>query len=107
MELLTDCYVATRQFPEDERFGLVVQMRRSALSISSNIAEGCGRRTDADFARFLYIAYGSACELETQAIAASRVISVGEDHLRGIISGLEEIRRMLSGLIGALSPANS
>lgn len=102
MQLVANCYLATRCLPREERFGLSTQMRRSAVSIPSNIAEGCGRRTDADFGRFLYIAYGSACELETQAIAAKLVTSVDEEPMNVVITGCEEVRRMLAALIAAL-----
>ncbi|MBW1850670.1 MAG: four helix bundle protein [Deltaproteobacteria bacterium] len=58
-------YKETAKFPKEERFGLTSQMRRSAVSVPSNISEGYGRKATADYARFLYIAYGSNCELET------------------------------------------
>jgi len=65
-ELVVDVCEATRSFPREELYGLTSQLRRSAVSIPSTIAEGCGRNTDADFARFLDIAMGSASELEYQ-----------------------------------------
>jgi four helix bundle protein len=79
-------YEATRSFPDNERFGLTSQMRRSAVSLSSNIAEGSGRTSDVDFARFLEIAYGSLMEVVSQAKVAK---------LQGF---LERVARMLSGL---------
>ena len=60
----------TTTFPKDERYGLTSQIRRSAVSIPSNIAEGYGRKTTLDYIRMLYIAYGSVCELETQVLLA-------------------------------------
>jgi four helix bundle protein len=102
MDLVEECYSATTFLPDAERFGLVSQMRRSSISIPSNIAEGCGRRTNRDFARFLHIAYGSACELETQALAAVRVTAVDPATMAVIVEGSEEVRRMLTGLLQAL-----
>jgi four helix bundle protein len=64
--ILRSFYKITSKFPKEERYGLVSQMRRSSISVPSNIAEGYGRKTTADYIRFLYIAYGSNCELETQ-----------------------------------------
>jgi four helix bundle protein len=63
--LCLDLYRKTKKFPKEERYGLSSQIRRSAVSIPSNIAEGYGRKTTADYLRSLYIAYGSVCELET------------------------------------------
>ena len=68
--LCLKAYKITSAFPKDERFGLTSQIRRSAVSIPSNIAEGYGRKTTVDYVRMLYIAYGSTCELETQVLLA-------------------------------------
>ena len=65
-ELTLDIYRATRKFPSEERYGMTSQMRRAAVSVPSNIAEGYGRKSTAEYLRSLYIAYGSNCELETQ-----------------------------------------
>ena len=93
------CYTVTSDFPLREKYGLVTQMRRSAVSISSNIAEGCGRGTKPDFVRFLRIAYGSACELETQARVATEV-EIGDRHqLELLISETDRLRGMLSAVI--------
>jgi len=67
-QLCLTIYKATKTFPKNEGFGLTSQMRRAALSIPSNIAEGYGRKTTPDYLRPLYIAYGSTCELETQIL---------------------------------------
>ena len=69
-QLALAVYQATKAFPDDERYGLTAQMRRAAPSIPTNIAEGCGRNTEADFARFLQIAAGSASEVEYQLLLA-------------------------------------
>ena len=96
-------YEATSAFPKSELFGLTSQMRRAATSITANLAEGCGRGTDADFARFVQIAMGSACELEShlELVKDLKLIS-GENH-RVIQGRLIEIKRMLSGLLVKLS----
>lgn len=70
-ELVLAIYIVTRQFPKEEIFGLVSQMKRSLSSIPTNIAEGCGRNSDKDFCRFLYIAFDSANELEYQTFLRS------------------------------------
>jgi S23 ribosomal protein. len=73
MDLVVLIYNLTRTFPDEEKFGLVSQMRRAAVSIPSNIAEGFGRRNNKDNARFVGIAFGSAMELETQLIICQRL----------------------------------
>ena len=67
-KLCLDIYRVTKRFPKEEIYGLTSQIRRSAVSIPSNIAEGYGRKTTSEYVRFLYIAYGSVCELETQTM---------------------------------------
>ena len=96
-------YRTTESLPNDERFGLKVQMRRAAVSIPSNIAEGAGRGGDRDFARFLRIAYGSACELETQALLACDVGVAPPEDLERVIASTNEVRRMLNALIHRVS----
>jgi four helix bundle protein len=91
-------YSRTRQFPADERFGLTNQMRRAAVSISSNIAEGCSRISKTDFGRFLEIATGSVFEVTSQAFVARRQGFVDEDAFRALYAAAEEQSRMLSGL---------
>ena len=92
-------YRVTDNFPADERYGLASQIRRSAVSIPSNIAEGSGRDTPKEFMRFLRIAYGSACELETQLLIASDIREDAERLVPAITRELEEIRRMIFALI--------
>ena len=72
VELADDVYAVTRGFPDHERFGLTAQMRRAAVSISSNIAEGSGRSSDVEFSRFIEIAYGSLMEIVSQSLIAQR-----------------------------------
>ena len=98
-ELALHVYRVTAQFPAEERYGMSAQMRRCAVSIPSNIAEGCGRGSDADFARFLQMAMGSACELEYQLLLAQDLGYLAEGQHVEIQPNLEEIKRMLAGLI--------
>jgi four helix bundle protein len=91
-------YSETRAFPSDERFGLTNQLRRAAVSISSNIAEGSSRSSKSDFARFVEIATGSVFEVVSQAFIAQRQSFLSEDQFREIYADAEELSRMLSGL---------
>lgn len=95
-------YRETRRFPEAERFGLTSQMRRAAVSISSNIAEGSSRSSDNDFARFVEISYGSLMEVVSQSYVAQRQSFLDEAALKGLYADAEQIARMLSGLRGSL-----
>ena len=100
---LSDCvYAFTRTFPTDERFGLVSQMRRSSVSIASNIAEGSGRGSNPDFARFVEISYSSLMELITQIAIASRQGSLTQLAYTDAYERSEQIARMLSGLRSSL-----
>lgn len=99
-------YSVTRQFPADERFGLTSQMRRAAVSISSNIAEGSSRASDKDFARFLEVAYGSLMEIASQAHIAHRQQFMSNETLDELHQGAEQLARMLSGLKSTLSKRN-
>lgn len=94
-------YKATNIFPDDERFGLISQMRRCAISISSNIAEGTGRHSAKDKARFTEIAFGSALELLNQCILNKDLEFLSEDTYKKIRSELTEITAMLDGLYKA------
>ena len=96
VNLTKEIYLLTKDFPESEIYGLTSQMKRAAISIPSNIAEGAARNTDKDFIRFLYIASGSLAELETQIIIAKEI-----DYLKdlNIITKVEKVRKMLFGLI--------
>ncbi len=91
-------YKATRSFPKEELFGLVSQMRRCSVSISSNIAEGSGRHTQKDKARFTEIAYGSALELLNQTIICKELEFFSNEEYQTIRNELEEITLMLDAL---------
>jgi four helix bundle protein len=95
-------YSITRSFPNDERFGLTNQMRRAAVSVSSNIAEGSSRFSKADFARFLEIATGSVFEVVSQAFVSSRQGFLKQADFGKLYSAAEEQGRMLSGLRNSL-----
>ncbi|SRR5260370_39329368 len=98
-------YNKTRSFPAEERFGLTNQLRRAAISISSNIAEGSSRSSKNDFARFTEIAAGSVFEVVSQAFIARRQAFLSDDSFRAIYSAAEEQSRMLSGLRKSLLTA--
>jgi four helix bundle protein len=91
-------YSLTRTFPADERFGLTNQMRRAAVSISSNIAEGTSRSSHSDYCRFVEIATGSVFETVSQATIAKRQGWLSEGDYRSLYDAAEEQSRMLSGL---------
>ena len=95
-------YECTKSFPVDERFGLTNQMRRAAVSISSNIAEGCSRSSKTDFCRYLEIATGSAFELVSQARIACDQSFLSAARHQQLCEAILEIVRMLSGLRGSL-----
>lgn len=95
VELATDVYSKTIHFPKFELYGLTSQIRRAAVSVSSNIAEGAGRRSKKAFANFLGISYGSACELETQLLIARNLEYLKEDDFKILFDELNEIQKML------------
>ena len=95
-------YRATSRFPSDEKFGLVSQMRRAAVSIPSNIVEGCARNSEADYLHFLDMAYGSSRELEYQASIARRLGYLGETAYEELRSACIETSKVLNGLIRSL-----
>ena len=105
--LALDVYRHTKQFPQAERYGLVSQLRRAAVSIPANIAEGCGRLTRKDLVRFLSIAHGSAGELETElALSADLGFLPKQDHV-GLEACAIGVKRELGALIRRLKRAES
>ena len=101
--LAKEVYMLTKSFPADERFELTSQIRRSVVSIPSNVAEGSGRGTNREFKRFLDIALSSAFELETQVILAYDMGYVLEDKFEEINSMIMEVQRMIAGFKKSLS----
>jgi len=99
MLLARNIYIETKKLPNDEKFGLCSQMRRCAVSIPSNIAEGSKRRTKQDFIQFLKVASGSAAELETQLLLAKDIYGVSE---RETLPVLKEVQKMLEVLMRKL-----
>lgn len=102
-QLVLDVYRRTKAFPSDERFGLKAHLLRSATSIPSNIAEGCGRGGDAELARFLSIAAGSATETEYQLLLARDLDYLTERHHRDLDAQVNEVKRMLNSFIQRLT----
>src|SRR4051812_44925939 len=96
MELVAEVYRATRGFPREELYGLTNQVRRASASIPSNIAEGEGRGTNADFVRFLRIAYGSLREVETQFLIAERLDYLQPGTAEDILERAAEVGRLLN-----------
>lgn len=92
-------YKSTSSYPKKEQYGLTSQMRRSASSIPSNIAEGCGQNSQPQFARFLNIAFGSASELEYQLILSKDLEFISTNKFKELIESVIEIKRMLSSLL--------
>jgi len=102
IELVKSIYEITQLFPSNEQFGLVSQMRRAAVSIPSNIAEGCGRNSDKELIHFLYIALGSASELETQIIISQELSLLQPEKSEQMQSLIFEIIKMTSSLIKSI-----
>ena len=102
MELVEEIYRLTKEFPKEEMYGLSSQLRRAAVSIPSNIAEGAARQTSKEYVHFLYIAQGSMSELETQLDIANRLRYVTAESLTKIEDLRERVGKMLYGLIRKL-----
>ncbi|MEM3422044.1 MAG: four helix bundle protein [Candidatus Hadarchaeum sp.] len=100
--LCLSVYQVTKDFPSEERYGLTSQIRRAAVSVPSNIAEGYGRKTTPEYIQFLYIAYGSICELETQILLAGDLGLIGPRELEGLEADIREVERMLKALTKSL-----
>ncbi len=102
IELAKTVYLVTQDYPKEEMFGLVSQMRRAGVSIASNIAEGAARQGNKEFLQFLYIAIGSASELDTQ-IEISKAASIGDNEkLSALQDSVNRVARMIQGLIRSI-----
>jgi four helix bundle protein len=100
LTLAEQIYQSTKLFPSEERFGLSSQMRRAAVSVPSNIAEGAARKSRQEFLQFLHIARGSLSELDTQVILAIRLKYVSEE--TEVVAEIQRVGRLLTGLIAKL-----
>lgn len=94
MNLVTEIYKATSQFPHQERFGIITQINRAAISIPSNIAEGAGRNSNAQFLQFISIAHASSYELETQLILSEALGYLTKEKLSELLINIEELQKM-------------
>ncbi len=106
MEVAKMVYELSACFPQEERYGLTSQIRRSAVSVPSNIAEGAGRNTNGEFKNFLGIANGSSNELLTQLVLSYRLNFVEENKVLPIIENLKEVQKMNYSLIKSLIKTN-
>jgi len=98
LRVATLTYAATKQFPVAEWQGMVPQMRRAAVSIGSNITEGCGRSSEKQFLSFLQIAMGSACELEFQCRLSHSLNYAPDDQMKALLAEVQQCKRMLARL---------
>ena len=102
MQLVAQVYLLTKRFPREEMHGLTSQMRRAAISIPTNIAEGWGRGSKKEYIQFLRIARGSLLELETLLAISRDLRYLSQEDMQAMLALVEEISRMLSGLIASL-----
>ena len=102
MDLATAVYEASRTLPPEERYGLTSQMRRAAVAIPANIAEGQGRRTCGEFLNQLSVAHGSVRELETHAILAGRLKFIDASEVDALLERAAEVGRLVTGLANSL-----
>lgn len=102
INFVTEIYELTNNFPKNEMYGLISEIRRASISIPSNIAEGNSRRSVADYLQFLKIARGSCAEVETQLIIAQNLKFLSEEHYLKLNQDIIEILKMLNGLINSL-----
>jgi len=102
VEIVELIYKNTKDFPDEEKFGLIAQMRRAAVSIPSNIAEGFRRRYNKEFKQFLHIALGSCAELETQIIISKKLEYINEEFKNTILTNTDHLGRMLTNFIKKL-----
>jgi len=102
MSFVSVIYALTKEFPKDELYGLTNQIRRAAVSIPSNIAEGRSKRSTRDYIRFINIAYGSAAELETQLMISQNLGYISSEQLDKHLAELNCVARMLNGMHSGL-----
>ncbi|MFH1441509.1 MAG: four helix bundle protein [Candidatus Omnitrophota bacterium] len=102
IEIVKDVYALTKDFPQEELYGLTTQMRRAAVSIPSNIAEGFKRYHNKEYKQFLHIVLGSTAELETQLIIVNELNFIGKESLNGVLEKLDHVSKMISSLLNKL-----
>lgn len=101
-QVVLDVYSATAKYPKDELFGLTSQTRRAVVSVTANIAEGCGRGSDADFARHLQIAIGFAFEVDSLLLTARDLGLLSDDVYGPLNDGVQELKRLPNGFLQAV-----
>ena len=101
--LAESVYVVTRKLPDEEKFGVVSQLRRSVVSVASNIAEGAGRNSKKEFVQFLGIAYGSCCEVETQLLLTKALYKFLSEDIDKTLLQLASVGRLIKGLQKSLT----
>ena len=106
MDIAKEIYVLTNEFPSEEKFGLTSQIRRAAVSIASNIAEGAGRYSDKEFAHFLSIASGSSFEVRTQLLIAASLNYITKEKVDPLVKRLSELEKMIFGFRRTLKKTN-
>lgn len=99
IEFVSEVYIITKHFPKEEIYGLTSQLRRCAVSIPSNIAEGAARQSNKEYIQFLYISLGSLMEIETQLIIAKNINFISESIFDELQLKIDEIGKLLNGLI--------
>lgn len=102
-QLVLDIYKVTATFPKSEQFNLISQINRAALSVPTNIAEGCGRQTQKELIRYLYISSGSAHELEYLIFVSAQLTFIEKDKAEQLLSELNDIKKMLTSLLNKIN----
>lgn len=102
IEYVIQIYKTSKQFPDKERFGIISQMQRAAISIPCNIAEGAARKSRKEFVQFLYTARGSVSELDTQLEICLQLHYITPEHYKELQNRLDEISKILNGLISSI-----
>jgi len=106
-QITLDVYKLTSTFPKDEQYGLTSQMRRASSSVPANIAEGCGRESEAEFKRFLVIANGSATELEYFLILVKDLNFISEININDLVVKVNQLKRSLNKLISKINATSN
>lgn len=101
-DLVVEAYKLTKQFPKEELYGLISQIRRASVSIPANISEGYSRNSTNEFIQFTYIALGSASELETLCFLSNRLLFISNEDKESFLTNIYEVKRLLTGLINSL-----